>query len=227
MTTNLLHTVSVSEPRVVKPTDADLSEEPVSVPNEELFIRKAFEQDPSKGCELLFREYYGPLCSHAVRFVYSREVARDLVSDVFYTFWHKELYRQVTTSYRAYLYAIVRHRSLNYLQREFGHESGLLDLESAELEQPQCSVTSQTPEDILHYDELLHRIEEVICRMSPQNQKVFMMNRFEGKKYQLIADELQITLKTVEAHMSKALASLRKALKPDSLWLLFVGYWMW
>ena len=197
-----------------------MSDEPAFPTNDEIFIRKAFEQDPGKGYELLFREYYGPLCSHAIRFVYSREVARDLVSDIFYTFLQKELYRQITSSYRAYLYTAVRHRSLNYLQREFCHESGLLELESAELDQQAYSAASQTPEDIMNYDELLHKVEDVISRMSPQNQKVFMMNRFEGKKYQLIAEELQITLKTVEAHMSKALASLRKALRHDSAWVL-------
>ncbi|MGV3558120.1 RNA polymerase sigma-70 factor [Larkinella arboricola] len=174
---------------------------------------------------MLFREYYGPLCSHAIRFVYSREVARDLVSDVFYTFWQKELHRHITTSYRAYLYTTVRHRSLNYLQREFCHEANLTNLESAELDQGAFSTASQTPEDIMNYDELLHKVEEVICRMSPQNQKVFMMNRFEGKKYQLIAEELQITLKTVEAHMSKALASLRKALRQDTIWGMLLSYW--
>ena len=226
MTTDFSHAASLSGPQLVRDPVADLPTETVVPLNEELFIRKAFELDPGKGCELLFREYYGPLCSHAIRFVYSREVARDLVSDVFYTFLQKELYRQITASYRAYLYTAVRHRSLNYLQREFCHESGLMDLESAELDQQALSTASQTPEDIMNYDELLHRVEEVICRMSPQNQKVFMMNRFEGKKYQLIAEELQITLKTVEAHMSKALASLRKALRPDSVWLMILGYWL-
>ena len=60
--------------------------------DEELFIRKAFEEDPKKGWELLFREYYTPLCSHAIRYVYSREAARDLVSEAFYVFWQKEIY---------------------------------------------------------------------------------------------------------------------------------------
>lgn len=189
-------------------------------PDDELFIRKAFAHDPKKGGELLFREYYGALCSHAIRYVYSREVARDLVGDVFYHFWQKELYSRITTSYRAYLYAMVRHRALNYVQREFSRETTMTSLESAETDEFPVSIDRLTPEDILSYDELHRKVETVICQLSPQSQKVFMMNRFEGKKYQVIADELQVTLKTVEAHMSKALASLRKALRNDSTWLM-------
>lgn len=47
----------------------------------ELFIRKTFEQSPEEGCALLFRLYYSPLCSYAVRFLYSKDAAADLVSE--------------------------------------------------------------------------------------------------------------------------------------------------
>ena len=55
----------------------------------ELFIRKTFEQSPEEGCALLFRLYYNPLCSYAVRFLYSKDAAADLVSEMFYAFWKK------------------------------------------------------------------------------------------------------------------------------------------
>ncbi len=188
--------------------------------DEELFIRKAFEEDPKKGWELLFREYYTPLCSHAIRYVYSREAARDLVSEAFYVFWQKEIYLHITTSYRAYLYTMVRHRGLKYLQREFNRDANVISIEAFDSEDGAFVAHSLTPEDILSYDELSQKVESVIDNLSPQSRKVFMMNRFEGKRYQAIAEELQITLKTVEAHMSKALAGLRKALKNDGAWLV-------
>ena len=52
-----------------------------------VFLKTAFDQSPSKGLELLFRRFYSPLCSHAVRFVYSKQVAEDLVSEVFFQFF--------------------------------------------------------------------------------------------------------------------------------------------
>lgn len=178
--------------------------------DKELFIRQAFKDDPTMGMDLLFREYYTPLCSHAVRFVYSRDIARDLVSDIFCTFFQKELYKRVDSSFKAYLYRCVRNDSLKYLQRDLGKICEL------QFEESNTGIVS-TPEDLLRFEELSAKVETVIDGLSPQSQKVFLMNRYEGKKYQEIADELQISLKTVEAHMSKALAKLRKALKSD--WL--------
>jgi len=85
----------------------------------ELFLRKAFEQEPRKGFELLFRQYYTPLCSHAVRFVYSRQLAEDLVSEVFYQFYRSEAYRNVRSSYISYLFTAVRNEAFTHLKKEF------------------------------------------------------------------------------------------------------------
>ena len=61
-----------------------VGESPV-MSDSELFIRRAFEHNPANGYELLFKRYYGPLCSHAARFVYDRQVAEDIVIDVLRT----------------------------------------------------------------------------------------------------------------------------------------------
>src|SRR5690606_27658140 len=118
-------------------------------------------------------------------------------------------------SYKAYLYRCVRNDSLKYLQREVG--------KSCEIPCEESNVGNvSTPEELLRFEELSTKVETVINGLSPQSKKVFMMNRYEGKKYQEIASELQISLKTVEAHMSKALATLRKALKTD--WLTIISF---
>ncbi len=177
--------------------------------DKEFFLRQQFQEDPRKGLELLFHEYYGPLCSHAVRFVYSRDLARDLVSEIFCTFFQKELYKKIDTSYRAYLYRCVRNDSVKYLQRELGRE---VQLPPDGLTDTTGSLAVSTPEDLLSFEELSNRIETAIRGLSPQIQKVFLMNRYEGKKYLEISEELSISLKTVEAHITKALAILRKVL---------------
>lgn len=91
----------------------------------ELFIRRAFDNDPQKGCELLFRLYHKPMCNHAVRFVYAKEIAEDLVADVFYTFWNSKAYLSVKQSFRAYLFRSVRNRAYNFLANEFKKTSPL------------------------------------------------------------------------------------------------------
>ncbi|RAJ95802.1 RNA polymerase sigma-70 factor (ECF subfamily) [Larkinella arboricola] len=173
----------------------------------ELFIRKAFDEDPQKGCELLFRLYYRVLCTHAVRFVYSRDMAEDLVADVFYTFWNTQAFRSVRLSYRSYLFRSVRNRAYNYLLNELKKNDSL---ESATQHE---TPPSDRPEPIMHFEELYHKVDELVATLPPQCQKVFLMNRFEGKKSRVIADELHLSVRTVEGHIAKALATLRNGLK--------------
>lgn len=172
----------------------------------EFFIKQAFREDPVIGYELLFRQYYGVLCSHAVRFVYTKEVAEDLVSDIFYSFWEKESYRTVTVSFRAYLFEAVRHRCYNYLKWEFRREN------NEELQNYDIASVSLQPHEIMEFDELCMRIEQTMASLPPQCRKVFLMHRFEERSYPEIARSLKVSIKAVEAHISKALAIFRKVL---------------
>ncbi|HEV7351080.1 RNA polymerase sigma-70 factor [Telluribacter sp.] len=180
----------------------------------ELFIRRTFEECPQKGCELLFRRYHKVLCSHAVRIVYSKEIAEDLVSEVFFKFWKTRAYESVTTSYRFYLFRCIRNEAFNYLRLEF-HK-----LEGIEMAEMQESSRSQRPDHITQFEEVLTRVEVLVESLPPQCRKVFLMNRFEGFKYKDIADELGISVKTVEVHMHKALTTMRQGLKDH--WLVSV-----
>ncbi|GAB3254867.1 hypothetical protein GCM10027347_15560 [Larkinella harenae] len=185
----------------------------------EVFIRKAFEENPESGYQLLFKRYYGPLCSHAARFVYSKEVAEDLVVDVFAQFWQKQLHRSVTTSYRAYLFTSVRHAAFAHLRSELRHE--FITDDRLELD------TVNTPQHLLQYNELSIRIEETIRSLPPQSQKVFIMSRFEGKKNGAIAQELQLSIKTVEGHITKVLTILRQSLRHYGLLSGLLGLGVW
>lgn len=189
----------------------DLEAEPIVVDDDEIFIRKLLESNPEKGYELLFKRYYRSLCSHAVRFLYSKELAEDIVSEVFLVFWQKKIYQQIKTSYRAYLFTSVRHQAFMFLRAELNKHKNidLVDWK-AQADLP------ITPQQIMQYNELYLQMEEAIKAIPPQAQKVFLMSRFEGKKNQTIADELQVSLKTVEGHITKALSILRKLLLFDS-----------
>ncbi|GAB2801905.1 RNA polymerase sigma-70 factor [Rhabdobacter roseus] len=181
-------------------------------PDDELLIRRAFEADPSKGCDLLFRRYYKPLCNHAVRFVYDQAMAQDIVADIFQSIWHKRIYERITFSYRAYLYRAVRQNCLLYLQREARRTVSVDQL-------PDLSILTSTsgehsPTEDIQFDELRRQVEAVINALSPAVRRVFLLSRFEGRKHQEIADELNISLKTVEAHITKALIQFRKVLLP-------------
>lgn len=191
-----------------------LSEEPdVPVTDTEWAIRRAFETSTRTGYELLFRRYYRPLCSQAVRFVYSKEIAQDLVSEVFLNFWKNQVHAHIATSYRAYLFTAVRNRAYNHLQDEFRKETLL----GTPTDNADDALTFDDPQQILQYTDLFNRLETEIRALPPQCQRVFVLSRFEGKKGREIADELQLSPKTVEAHLSRALTHLRRVLLGGAL----------
>lgn len=180
--------------------------EPVML-HDEFFIREMFGQNPQKGCELLFRKYYVNLCNHAIRFVHSGEVAEDIVSEVFAAFWQNRSFELITTSYRAYLYKSVRNRSYNYLKWDLDRTYPL------ELVTTPFVAPSLNPCEALQYTELYQQVERIVQELPPQCRRAYLLKRVEGKTLEEIAAELQITPKSVEALITRAIASLRRGLK--------------
>lgn len=175
----------------------------------EILLRQTFHTDPRQGCSLLFRLYFGPLCSHAIRFVYSKQVAEDIVAEVFYKFWDNRIFQKITTSYRAYLFKSVRHAAYNYVKFNL---SKVRDAKC--LPDGACS----DPCEILQCDELHQLLEEIINSLPKQCKRVFLLSRMENKRYSDIAAELDISVKAIEAHVSKALHILREKLKERWNW---------
>ena len=168
----------------------------------EILLQKTFDTDPRQGCSLLFRLYYAPLCSHVIRFVYSKQVAEDIVGDIFCRFWDDRIFQKINTSYRAYLFKSVRHSAYNYIKSQLSRTSAF--------ERPAAGQDCPDPCEILQYDELYQVLDETINSLPQQCKKVFILSRMENKRYQEISQELDISVKAIEAHISKALRILRK-----------------
>jgi RNA polymerase sigma-70 factor (ECF subfamily) len=185
----------------------------VKLLDEDLLIRKTFEIDPKQGCEILFRKYYHLLCSHAVRLVHSSEIAEDLVSELFVKLWTGRLYRNINTSYRAYLFKAVRFSAYNYIRYELGKTERMDKVTTWH----DPLFNSFKPEEALLFEELTHEIDQIINQLPTQCRTVFVLSRFGNRKYKEIADELGISVKSVEAHITKALDTLRKRLKATGM----------
>jgi len=177
--------------------------------NNEVMIRQVITENPQQGYEMIFRRYYQPLCSHAVRYLYSKEAAEDIVGEVFLNFWKNRLYENVTSTYRAYLYTAVRNNAFNHLKKELREKTTGENLSALMSRQKETA----DPHSILLLDELFTKVEKAVASFPPQCQKVFLMSRYEGKKNREIAEALQLKIKTVEAHMMKALALLKKSMQ--------------
>ncbi|WP_373514655.1 RNA polymerase sigma-70 factor [Persicitalea sp.] len=203
--------MSESKLSVYRPADATANgEENASRPiplDEEILIRKAFQSSPEEGCELLFRRYHRPLCSHALRFVYSPEVAEDIVSDVFCRFWKNSSFDSVSTSFCHYLFRSVRHAAYSHLRAEFRQ---LDSLESSKLPEGSAGLR---PDHITQYEETFNRVKELVAQLPPQCRQVFLLSRFEGMRYKEIAAEMGLSVKTVDTHLAKAMSLMRQGMR--------------
>lgn len=195
------HRLSALKPDAMTPAEPKLI-------SEEVFLQRIFAQDARKACEILFKRYYNNLCNHAMRFVYSKEAAEDIVNEVFANFWQQQVFEKINNSYRAYLYRAVRYRSYNYIKYELNQTEALPNDSIVEAPVPQA-------DEILHYNELCHKLDKAIQELPPQCRKAFQLNRLEGKKYAEVAEELGITVSAVERLISRALSKLRVDLKEE------------
>lgn len=188
--------------------DGNRSESGGKIISGEEMLNRIFAQDPRQGTELLFRKYYANLCSHAIRFVFSRDIAEEIVAEVFANFWQGRTYEKKIASYPSYLYQAVRYRAYNYLKYEL-NRSAPLDILQVR------SDLNPNPEEILRYNDLSRKIDALIQELPLQCRRAFLLSRIEGKKYDQVAQEMNITTSAVERLISRALAKLRQELKNE------------
>lgn len=180
----------------------------------EMILKKTFEMDLNQGMELLFQWYYRPLCSHAIRYVSSKEIAEDIVSDIFYQFSAGKVFKKIQGSYRAYLFTSVRHRAFDYVRMEMKRSTSLQSADFIAIQ------SEQQPDHVTQYEELYNDVESAINTLPQKRRKIYVMHRFEGKKYQEIATELNLSPRTVEAQMYQALNQVRKIIRAK--WFLLL-----
>lgn len=156
----------------------------------------------------LFRAHYAYLCQAIFRVIGDRNLAEDLAQDVFYELWRKRASLRISQSIRAYLKRAAINRTLNYIR----DQRLLVDDESAlpfDLESAQPGAVEQ-----LEAEELQLKIESAIEGLPERCRLVFGLSRFEEMSNKEIATHLEISVKTVENQMTKALRILRTKLTP-------------
>lgn len=162
----------------------------------------------------LFREYYVSLCSYSRRYVGRKDVAEEIVSDTFLKIWETRESLQINTSVKAYLFQAVCNNSLNYL-RKLKKQEILTEyfLETSSENIGFATTSEEIEEQSLTMESINEKIEEAVSLLPEQQQKVFRLKRFEGKKNKEVAEIMGLSVKTIEMHLSKATLNLRKTLK--------------
>lgn len=157
--------------------------------------------------EQLFKEEFKGLVLFSIQYVKDYEAAREIVQEAFIGLWDKRNQIDPSRQVKSYLSTTVRNRSLNYLRDNKKFDSRLLTQENL------YPLASYEQADRLVEKELQERIREAISELPERCREVFLLSRNEHLKYQVIADQLQISVKTVETQMSKALHHLRIRLR--------------
>jgi RNA polymerase sigma-70 factor (ECF subfamily) len=132
--------------------------------------------------------------------------AKEIVQDVFINLWNKRETISSDKSVKSYLFTSVKNRCFNFIRDNKKFRSSVLDIDIADYEAPYEN-------DSFSGSELQAKIDNAINKLPENCREVFKLSRIEELKYKEIADKLNISVKTVEAQMSKALKVLRVELK--------------
>lgn len=173
--------------------------------NTELFNR--VKQGDEKAFESLFKFYYQRLCNYAYSMVVDTAEAEEVVQQVFINIWDKRENIFIDTSFQSYVYRAVNNTCLNKIKQR-----KVYSLHHENIKQELPKSIDSTSENILS-DELRGAINDAVDMLPEQCRLVFQMSRFEGKKHQEIADELELSIKTVENQIGKALKHMREHLR--------------
>jgi RNA polymerase sigma-70 factor (ECF subfamily) len=158
--------------------------------------------------EKFFKAYFKSLHSYAFVMLQDESMAEEMVQQVFYRIWIRKEQFRVHTSARAFLYQAVHNECLNYLKHQkhkLSHRNHLLHVNKHQIDDDNAGTR-------LELNELEAELQRAIGSLPEKCRNIFYLSRFEGLKYREIAAELGLSVKTVEAQMSKALKVLRKKL---------------
>lgn len=179
----------------------------------ESLIVQQLKEGRERAYKFLYDQHYQILCHVAAQYVRDDFLAETIVGDVIFHLWEVRETLEITTSLRSYLMTSVRNRCLDYLKSQYN--------------QKEVSMSSPGLQDfpVLNYikgddyplgrlleQELEGEIIKAIDRLPEECRRVFHLSRFEEKKYEEIARELDISVNTVKYHIKRALALLHEDL---------------
>ena len=154
----------------------------------------------------IFDTYYVPVCKAIQRFVRDKSTVEDIAQDVFIKLWEKRQQLNITSSLGAYLRRMAINEAISFLRRN-------KHFETEDTIDHAYAGSPSTGEDQMLQSELEQNITNAINNLPPRCRAVFQLSRFEELSYKEIAAKMDISVKTVENQMGKALRVLRARLK--------------
>lgn len=187
------------------------------ISDEDELIKRLSNHDKT-AFEQVFRTYYPDLCKFCIKYVRDEQIAEEIVQEVFINIWERRANLTITTSIKSYLFTAIRNRSFNYLKLQLPKEQKKVDLEGVGF------MEEDSYEQEMIMNELRDYVHEAIESLPNKCRIIFNLSRNAGMTYKEIAEELDISVKTVENQIGLALKKLRENLNPiwDKIMLLIL-----
>ncbi len=162
----------------------------------------------------LFETHYTHLCQYSYQFTYNLEASKDIIQSIFIDVWEKRETMDENRSIRSYLFTSARNRSLNYI-RDIKKRTSSLSIEDLEI-----PIISE--EEPISTEEISKFVEKAMSQLTDRTREIFLMCRYQGLKYKEVAEELNVSQKNVEAHMSKAMRILKEYIKSSNSFYIVI-----
>jgi len=160
----------------------------------------------------IFQTYYSPLCNYALSFVHDISTAEEIVQNLFIELWEKNAFTKIHNK-EHYLLRSVKFKCIDYLRtKKISKEIPIHDIPEQITSEP-GTISEEDILPLLHY---------YASKLPPKTREVFLLSRTSGMSYREIADEMDISVKTVENQMGRALKSMKTLLKENKLLYLLI-----
>ncbi|GAA4308186.1 RNA polymerase sigma-70 factor [Mucilaginibacter gynuensis] len=158
----------------------------------------------------LFNALFPCLKGFAFTLLKSEDLAEEVASDVMITIWRKKELLTEVQNIKVYAFVIAKNLSLNVLKQQARHK--LISLDDIDVN---LAMFERSPEEILMYTELKEKIKEVTEGLPAKCKLVFKLVREDGFSYKEAGEILNISVKTVDAHLVAAVRKITAALKQE------------
>ena len=185
--------------------------------NLNLKIANILKKGDVEGFSRIFSEFHTPLYEYSRRYISDPDDAEDIVQNVFIKVWEKRETLVIKSSFKAYLHKMVTNLCLNTLKQQEVKNEYVQELKIRMLEEDNHRIFEEADTGALVETETIKKLQLAIEDLPDICQKIFKMSRFSNMKNKEIAYDLNISVRTVETQIYRALKLLRKRLLKEKL----------
>lgn len=173
--------------------------------------------------EEVYLSFFSRMKRFARQYVIHEEDAENIVQDIFFELWEKQLEFTSFVNLNGFLFMILKNRCIDFLRRKTLEQQAAEEMQSEYVRTLKLKFESLEALDnkILNESNIDTIIQNAIESLPEKCREIFVMNKLEGKKQKTIAHELNISINTVESQMAIAYKKLKEALKDHVLLFLF------